>query len=57
MLERIAKLLNLLSVLILLLGALYFALAYQSYGISGCFAVAAVLLLLCYSLPGKKDAG
>ena len=54
MIRKIAKLLLVLGIVILLLGAVYMALVHRAYAISGCFAVAAVLLVLFYILPNKK---
>lgn len=46
MLSRLAKALRLLCLLILMVGAVYMALVHHTYAISGCFALAALLLLL-----------
>ena len=52
--KRIAKILLLLSMAILLIGAIYIALVHHAYMISVCFGVAAMLLLLCFLFPDKK---
>lgn len=57
MLSRLAKALRLLCLFILMIGAVYMALVHHSYAISGCFALAAVLILLGGSLnkPIQKN--
>lgn len=57
MLSRLAKALRLLCLFILMIGAAYMALVYHAYAISGCFAMAATLILLGSSLskPVQKN--
>lgn len=50
MLSRLAKMLRLLCLLILMAGAVYMALVHHAYAISGCFILAAILILLGNSL-------
>lgn len=50
MLSRLAKALRLLSLFILMIGAVYMALVHHAYAISGCFTLAAILILLGSSL-------
>lgn len=55
MISKIAKLLLILGIVILVLGAVYMAIVHRAYAISGCFGVAAVLLLFLCILPNKKQ--
>lgn len=50
MLSRLANALRLLCLLILTVGAVYMALVHHAYAISGCFVLAALLILLGSSL-------
>lgn len=52
--KKITRLLLLLSILIMVIGAIYIALIHHAYAISGCFCAAGVLLLLCYSSSKKN---
>ena len=54
MISKIAKFLLVLGIVILVVGAVYMALVHRAYAISGCFVVAALLLVLLCILPNKK---
>ena len=44
-----------LAVFLHIIAALYFAISQQQYAISGCFAAAAALLLLCRAFSPKSQ--
>ena len=56
MISKTTKRLLILGIVILVAGAVHMALVHHAYAISGCFAVAALLLvLLCISSNKKRD--